>query len=224
MDARQIIDYAAEDNAKDFREALYASIYDKINSHIETMKQGIAHNLVAQEETVSEAKDCECEDEKEKEGHEDEKEDKAMIKKMVKKDALKTEEVEQIDEISKDTLKSYVKKASTDAGTDQLKMVRKDKDDKVKTGAPKEGPDYRNIGKQREKGISKALDKLTKEEMESIEESVSRKHFQMVADVIKSHDNHDKRKELAQHHATIFAAQNPRFDRAKFMKAANVQE
>lgn len=149
MDARQIIDYAAEDNAKDFRESLYAAIYDKVNAHIETKKQEIAHNLVTQE-----AKECECDDEKEdkKEGHEDEKEDKAMIKKMVKKDALKTEEVEEI------------------------------------------------------------------------EESVSRKHFQMVADVIKSHDNHDKRKELAQHHATIFAAQNPRFDRAKFMKAANVQE
>lgn len=148
MNARQIIDYAAEDNAKDFRESLYAAIYDKVNAHIETKKQEIAHGLVTQE-----AKECECDDEKEdkKEGHEDEKEDKAMIKKMVKKDSLKSEEVE-------------------------------------------------------------------------LEESVSRKHFQMVADVIKSHDDHDKRKELAQHHATIFAAQNPRFDRAKFMKAANVQE
>lgn len=154
MNARQIIDYAAEDNAKDFRESLYAAIYDKVNAHIESKKQEIAHGLVTQEEKVVEAKECECDDEKEdkKEGHEDEKEDKAMIKKMVKKDALKTEEVEEI------------------------------------------------------------------------EEAVSRKHFQMVADVIKSHEDHDKRKELAQHHATIFAAQNPRFDRAKFMKAANVQE
>ena len=46
----------------------------------------------------------------------------------------------------------------------------------------------------------------------------------MVADLIKTHDSHDKRKELAQHHAEIFHRQNPRFDRAKFMKAANVQE
>ena len=48
------------------------------------------------------------EDEKEDEGHEDEKEDKALVKKMVKKDALK--EDEQLDELSKDTLSSYLQK------------------------------------------------------------------------------------------------------------------
>lgn len=47
------------------------------------------------------------EDEKEDEGHEDEKEDKALVKKMVKKDALKEE---QLDEISKKTVKSYLSK------------------------------------------------------------------------------------------------------------------
>ena len=46
----------------------------------------------------------------------------------------------------------------------------------------------------------------------------------MVADLIKTHDDHDKRKMLAQHHAEIFHRQNPRFDRAKFMQAANVNE
>lgn len=65
----------------------------------------------------------------------------------------------------------------------------------------------------------------TKQAMkEELDEAVSRKDFQMVADLIKTHDNHDKRKELATHHAEIFHRQNPRFDRAKFMQAANVQE
>jgi hypothetical protein len=50
----------------------------------------------------------EKEDEKEDEGHEDEKEDRALVKKMVKKDALKEEE--QLDELSKDTLSSYLQK------------------------------------------------------------------------------------------------------------------
>jgi len=63
-----------------------------------------------------------------------------------------------------------------------------------------------------------------KETNESLEEAVSRKDFQMVADLIKTHDDHDKRKELATHHAEIFHRQNPRFDRSKFMKAANVNE
>ena len=48
------------------------------------------------------------EEKEEDEGHEDEKEDKALVKKMVKKDALKEEE--QLDELSKDTLSSYLKK------------------------------------------------------------------------------------------------------------------
>jgi hypothetical protein len=61
------------------------------------------------------------------------------------------------------------------------------------------------------------------EEVE-LEEAVSRKHFQQVADLIKTHDDAGKRKELAQHHAEIFKQQNPRFDHAKFMKAAGVNE
>ena len=60
-----------------------------------------------------------------------------------------------------------------------------------------------------------------KEDFE-LDEAVSRKHFQQVADLIKSHDSQEKRKELAQHHASIFKTQNPRFDHAKFMKAAGV--
>jgi hypothetical protein len=65
----------------------------------------------------------------------------------------------------------------------------------------------------------------TKQAMkEELDEAVSRKDFQMVADLIKTHDSHDKRKELAQHHAEIFHRQNPRFDRKKFMDAANVHE
>ena len=227
MDAKQIIDYAAEDNAKDFREALYASIYDKINSHIETMKQGIAHNLVTQE-----AKECDDEDDKEEEDDDDKKKKEDLeegtmtgitLGKQIKNkqggynqdvhhngkkighieayshrtgmrygshhdatgDAtagnrspeesiadirwshaqhLKSmkEEVEQIDEVSKETLKSYVKKASVDAGTDQLKMIRRHKGDTVKTGRVEAGKNFRNIGKQRSAGISKALDKLAK--------------------------------------------------------------
>ena len=59
---------------------------------------------------------------------------------------------------------------------------------------------------------------------EVLDEAVSRKDFQMVADLIKTHDHPGKRKELAQHHAEIFSKQNPRFDHVKFMKAAGVNE
>lgn len=47
MDARQIIDYAQEDNGVEFRNALYASIHDRVASHIEAKKQEIAQNLIS---------------------------------------------------------------------------------------------------------------------------------------------------------------------------------
>ena len=50
MDTKQIIDYAAEDNAKDMRDALYAGIHDRVMQHINTKKQEIAQNLFAQSE------------------------------------------------------------------------------------------------------------------------------------------------------------------------------
>jgi hypothetical protein len=59
-------------------------------------------------------------------------------------------------------------------------------------------------------------------EGEELDEAATRKDFQMVADLIRNVDSHDKRKELASHHAAIFHAQNPRFDHHKFMKAAGV--
>jgi hypothetical protein len=50
MDTKQIIDYAAEDNAKDMRDALYAGIHDRVMQHIDAKKQEIAQNLFAQSE------------------------------------------------------------------------------------------------------------------------------------------------------------------------------
>jgi hypothetical protein len=47
MDTRSIIDYAQEDNGVEFRNALYASIHDRVASHIEAKKQEIAQNLIA---------------------------------------------------------------------------------------------------------------------------------------------------------------------------------
>jgi hypothetical protein len=53
-------------------------------------------------------------------------------------------------------------------------------------------------------------------------ESVTRKHFQQIADLLKNIENMDKRSELAQHHADIFATQNPRFSKEKFFKAVGL--
>lgn len=57
-----------------------------------------------------------------------------------------------------------------------------------------------------------------------IEEALTRKHFKMAADSLKSIEDKQKRKEMAAHHAEIFSKSNPRFDRAKFMQAADVED
>jgi hypothetical protein len=50
MDPRQIIDYAAADNAKEMRDALYSSIHDKVMAHLDGKKEEIARNLIAPQE------------------------------------------------------------------------------------------------------------------------------------------------------------------------------
>jgi hypothetical protein len=56
---------------------------------------------------------------------------------------------------------------------------------------------------------------------EPLNEMMTRKHFQQVADVIKHVEDPKKRHELAQHHAAIFKASNSRFDHSRFYTAAN---
>ena len=55
---KNIIDYAYDDDGVKFREALYASIQDKVSAHIEAKKQEISQNLITpQEEITSETED-----------------------------------------------------------------------------------------------------------------------------------------------------------------------
>lgn len=54
MDARQIIDYASQDNAKDLRDTLYAGIHDRVMQHIDAKKVEVARSILqpeAQQET-----------------------------------------------------------------------------------------------------------------------------------------------------------------------------
>lgn len=52
MTTRDIIDYAANDNAVEFRKEMYAAIHDKVSAHIENRKQELAQGLVTQSEAV----------------------------------------------------------------------------------------------------------------------------------------------------------------------------
>jgi hypothetical protein len=59
---------------------------------------------------------------------------------------------------------------------------------------------------------------------QKVTEGPTRKDFQMVADLLKSVDDPQKKKDLANHHADMFAKQNPRFDKSRFLKAAGIEE
>ena len=50
--AREILDYAENDNAKEMRDALYSAIQDRVMAHIENHKEQLAKNLFAQPENA----------------------------------------------------------------------------------------------------------------------------------------------------------------------------
>lgn len=140
MDTRQIIDYAMDDNAKEMREALYASIYDRVAAAFEQKRIEVAGSMLGMplstEETVYEEK-------------EKEKEDK--------------EEVEQIDELSKGTLDSYLGKsiANRDKHEDDIINTPMGSHDNTSKSIQKLN--------QRKAGIALAVKKMNKEDVEDCE-------------------------------------------------------
>lgn len=61
---KSIIDYAMDEDGVQFRNALYASIQDKVTAHIEAAKQSLAKTLIArQEESYNESEEVESFDE-----------------------------------------------------------------------------------------------------------------------------------------------------------------
>ena len=85
---RNLIDYAAQDDAVNFRAELYAAIHDRVTAHIEAKKQEIAQSLVTQEEKEMKHKAMKKEEEKwhmKKEEEEDADHKMMMKKKMMTK-------------------------------------------------------------------------------------------------------------------------------------------
>jgi hypothetical protein len=50
-DTRAIVDFAYDENGKEFRDALYSAIHDRVSAHIDLKKQEIARNLIAPQQT-----------------------------------------------------------------------------------------------------------------------------------------------------------------------------
>jgi len=138
-------------------------------------------------------------------------------------DKLSKEDVEQIDEISKELAGKYLT-APHGKGANKYKTGEgKSKYPDIETMGKHATSVHRALARSKSSSLYKKPD-YYKEDIEDVEldEAVSRKHFQQVADIIKAHPDAKKRHELALHHAGIFKQQNPRFDHMKFMKAAGV--
>lgn len=82
MNTRQIVDYAIDDNAKEMREALYNSIYDRVATAFDSKKQEYAQSLLGMPLATEEVEEFE----EEKKEHEDEEEDEEMCKDAAKKE------------------------------------------------------------------------------------------------------------------------------------------
>jgi hypothetical protein len=87
--------------------------------------------------------------------------------------AIKNEEVEQVNELSKDTMKSYVKKA-----LDTNTSLNANDDKSIINLASRSGREMGEVGRKldhkaviRSQGVQRAVNKLTKEEVEQVDES-----------------------------------------------------
>jgi hypothetical protein len=100
--------------------------------------------------------------------HEPEKDELTAddFKKLRAKKEVKKEEVEELDELSKNTLGSYIKKANYAGGMADFKHGRI----ADKRGDSKEKTALAATSHKRTKGISTAVDKLSKEEVEQMDE------------------------------------------------------
>jgi len=90
---------------------------------------------------------------------------------------VRSEEVEELDELSKSTLASYAKKATHDArmkmatGKDFERVGANTRKPAYKAGAKKWEDKYKSDARRREAGTMKAIDRLAKEEVEQVAEA-----------------------------------------------------
>jgi hypothetical protein len=79
----------------------------------------------------------------------------------------------------------------------------------------------RQIHKEQAEQVAAQLNREYQSEVTDLQESVSRKHFEQVAATVKAIEDPQTRQHFADHHASIFAKQNPRFDHVRWHKACN---
>jgi len=145
--------------------------------------------------------------------------DKDDNKKEPMKHAAKQtkEEVEQVDELSKSTLGSYVKKASGSAATHTGAAAAYGSSSK--SPDPKKMAQHQAVATKRSTGIAKAVGKLTKEEVEQVDElskstlgSYIKKASGRVADKSRHAGDIENRRDVSPAAKEVLAKQNRKVD------------
>jgi hypothetical protein len=141
---------------------------EMIDSYAEGGLKYIA--TLVQEEPDNEEFTKEVEEVKRKATQKKSPEDEARVAKASVQ-AVKNEEVEELDELSKSTLASYAKKASHEArmkhgiGKDFERISKSSRKPEYKQGAKEWEDKYKSDARRREAGVGKAIDRLAKEEV-----------------------------------------------------------
>lgn len=180
-DIKELIFAAVEENAVKFQELAYDQLHARAYEAIESLRPEVAASMFGEAKEMEDDEESEDEDDKDEKKSEKKSEVDEELKgnqhkidknKNGKIDAhdfklLRKEEAEQIDELSKTTLGSYIKKASGKAVQHAHAQVQADvsADANPKVGVWKDMARHHGDKKwKRMTGIRKATDKLTKEE------------------------------------------------------------
>ncbi len=198
---KAIVDYALDGNLTEMRDTLHAEMLDRVQLTLEGLKKYVAQSLILPESKEEDDEDEDDKDEKKEkkskkddddDDHDDEKEDKKLVKKMVKKDALKNEEVESLDE-TPETKPKRVVQGPAPAGTFAAdKAAGKFKALKKKFGDPNKKP-KKVVGEEVEQ-----IDEISKDLAGRYAEKAAVSNFKTRYNMAQKQDNWDKSK-LAKH-------------------------
>jgi len=136
---------------------------------------------------------------------------------------------EKLNELSKGLLKRYVKKSlGPMASAHNLSSTQYDRYNNGDAAAYDRAHKYNRKYWNRKDGIERAVDRLTKEDIETMadelnESGPTKKHFIQVANTVRAIEDPKKRQEFSDHHAGIFASQNPRFDHRRWHAACGTK-
>ena len=196
-----MIGLVANKNFSDASSLVTDLLNQRVSGALDDYKQQLAQSLFTPAVELTEEKDEDDEDEDKDE--KDEKDEDKKDEDEKDEEKKKLDESEQLDE-----------RAKYDYDRVRVHPSKRSKYQRI-YGANWFGRYLKDNPKEKEKV-------RIKEESEQLDEVMTRKHFQQVADTLKAIPDMKKRTELAQHHATVFKQSNPRFDHSRFYAAAGV--